>query len=128
MPALFVPHIIIGFGNGLLLPNAIAGAVSVRPQAAGTAAGITGFIQMGLGAAAAQTSGHIIGHAQRDADAAADAAVRDRDRRRGVRAGAAARHEDLGTLIARPRWQFTDAVHPNEGATMLTTVLIVILI
>jgi MFS transporter, DHA1 family, multidrug resistance protein len=63
MPALFVPHVIIGIGNGLLLPTAVAGAVSIRPQVAGTASGMTGFIQMAIGAAAAQTSGHIIGHA-----------------------------------------------------------------
>lgn len=52
---IFVPQIIINIGNGLLLPNAIAGAVSVRPQAAGSAAGLAGFAQMALGAAAAQT-------------------------------------------------------------------------
>jgi DHA1 family bicyclomycin/chloramphenicol resistance-like MFS transporter len=63
MPALFVPHVLIGVGNGLLLPTAVAGAVSIRPQVAGTASGVTGFIQMAIGAAAAQTSGHIIGHA-----------------------------------------------------------------
>ena len=50
----FVPQLIISFGNGLLLPNAIAGAVSVRPQAAGTASGITGFTQMAIGAAVTQ--------------------------------------------------------------------------
>ena len=36
----FVPQMIVSFGNGLLLPGSISGAVSVRPQAAGTAAGI----------------------------------------------------------------------------------------
>jgi DHA1 family bicyclomycin/chloramphenicol resistance-like MFS transporter len=45
---------VISYGNGLLLPNAIAGAVSVRPQAAGTASGMTGFAQMATGAAATQ--------------------------------------------------------------------------
>ena len=48
----FLPQLVIAFGNGLLLPGAIAGATSVRPQAAGTAAGIIGCTQMGLGAAA----------------------------------------------------------------------------
>jgi DHA1 family bicyclomycin/chloramphenicol resistance-like MFS transporter len=52
--ALFLPQIIVSVGNGLLLPNAIAGAVSVRPQAAGAASGITGFVQMAFGAAMAQ--------------------------------------------------------------------------
>jgi DHA1 family bicyclomycin/chloramphenicol resistance-like MFS transporter len=63
MAALFIPHVMIGVGNGLLLPTAVAGAVSIRPQVAGTASGATGFIQMAIGAAAAQISGHIVGHA-----------------------------------------------------------------
>jgi DHA1 family bicyclomycin/chloramphenicol resistance-like MFS transporter len=50
----FLPQLVISYGNGVLLPNAIAGAVSVRPQAAGTAAGMTGFTQMAIGAAATQ--------------------------------------------------------------------------
>ncbi|MDP2410456.1 MAG: multidrug effflux MFS transporter [Pseudolabrys sp.] len=50
----FVPQFVISYGSGLLLPNAMAGAVSVRPQAAGTAAGLAGFVQMAVGAAAAQ--------------------------------------------------------------------------
>jgi DHA1 family bicyclomycin/chloramphenicol resistance-like MFS transporter len=57
---IMVPQIITGFASGFMLPNAIAGAVSVRPQAAGTAAGITGFMQMGLGAATAQLIGHLL--------------------------------------------------------------------
>lgn len=56
----FVPQMIVNVGNGLLLPGAIAGAVSVRPQAAGTAAGITGFTQMALGAAIAQYAGTLM--------------------------------------------------------------------
>jgi DHA1 family bicyclomycin/chloramphenicol resistance-like MFS transporter len=56
----FIPQMIIGFASGFMLPNAIAGAVSVRPQAAGTAAGITGFMQMGLGAATSQLIGHLL--------------------------------------------------------------------
>jgi len=60
MATIFLPQIIVGFGNGLLLPTAIAGAVSIRPQVAGTASGMTGFIQMAVGAVAAQLSGHAI--------------------------------------------------------------------
>jgi len=60
MATVFLPHVIIGFGNGLLLPTAIAGAVSIRPQVAGTASGMTGFIQMAIGAVAAQLSGHLV--------------------------------------------------------------------
>jgi MFS transporter, DHA1 family, multidrug resistance protein len=62
MATIFLPQIVIGLGNGLLLPTSIAGAVSIRPQVAGTASGMTGFIQMGIGAVAAQLSGHVIGH------------------------------------------------------------------
>jgi len=51
---IFLPQLVISYGNGLLLPNCIAGAVSVRPQAAGTASGMTGFTQMAIGAAATQ--------------------------------------------------------------------------
>lgn len=60
MAAIFWPQLIIGFGNGLLLPTAVAGAVSIRPQVAGTASGMTGFVQMAIGAAAAQLGGHAI--------------------------------------------------------------------
>ena len=56
----FVPQLIISLGNGLLLPGAISGAVSVRPQAAGTAAGIIGCVQMALGAAVAQYAGTLL--------------------------------------------------------------------
>jgi MFS transporter, DHA1 family, multidrug resistance protein len=51
---IFLPQLVISYGNGLLLPNAIAGAVSVRPQAAGSASGMTGFVQMATGAASTQ--------------------------------------------------------------------------
>jgi DHA1 family bicyclomycin/chloramphenicol resistance-like MFS transporter len=56
----FGPQLIVNFGNGLLLPGAIAGAVSVRAQAAGTAAGIIGFSQMALGAAVTQYAGTLL--------------------------------------------------------------------
>jgi DHA1 family bicyclomycin/chloramphenicol resistance-like MFS transporter len=57
---IFVPQIIISVGSGFLMPNALAGAVSVRPQAAGTASGFTGFLQMGLGALSAQLVSHLL--------------------------------------------------------------------
>jgi DHA1 family bicyclomycin/chloramphenicol resistance-like MFS transporter len=63
MATLFLPQIMIGFGNGLLLPTSVAGAVSIRPQVAGTASGMTGCIQMAIGAAAAQLGGLIVAHA-----------------------------------------------------------------
>ncbi len=56
----FFPQCFVSFGNGLLLPNAISGAISVRPQAAGTASGISGFTQFAIGAAAAQFMSHIL--------------------------------------------------------------------
>jgi DHA1 family bicyclomycin/chloramphenicol resistance-like MFS transporter len=61
---IFQPQFITAFGNGLLLPNSIAGAISVRPQAAGTASGITGFMQMAVGAAAAQLVSNLVTPAQ----------------------------------------------------------------
>jgi DHA1 family bicyclomycin/chloramphenicol resistance-like MFS transporter len=61
---IMVPQMIIGFASGFMLPNALAGVVSVRPQAAGAAAGITGFLQMGLGAITAQLIGHLLDGAQ----------------------------------------------------------------
>ena len=60
---IFVPQLIMSVGNGMLLPNSIAGAVSVRPQAAGTASGVIGFVQMAIGAGAAQFGSHLLAEA-----------------------------------------------------------------
>jgi DHA1 family bicyclomycin/chloramphenicol resistance-like MFS transporter len=57
---IFVSQVIISFGIGVALPNAIAGAVSVRPQAAGTASGITGFAQMTIAALTAQATSWLV--------------------------------------------------------------------
>jgi DHA1 family bicyclomycin/chloramphenicol resistance-like MFS transporter len=51
---IFLPQIVVSFGIGLMLPNCVAGAISVWPHAAGTASGMTGFTQMALGAASTQ--------------------------------------------------------------------------
>jgi DHA1 family bicyclomycin/chloramphenicol resistance-like MFS transporter len=59
----FGPQLVISFGNGLLLPGAISGAISVRPQAAGTAAGIIGCTQMALGAAVVQYAAWLLADA-----------------------------------------------------------------
>jgi len=40
----------VGFGNGLVIPNATAGMLSVRPHLAGTASGLGGAIMVGGGA------------------------------------------------------------------------------
>ncbi len=52
--ALFMPIAFAVFGNGITLPNAQAGAINEFPDMAGTASGLTGFMQMGLSAVAAQ--------------------------------------------------------------------------
>jgi DHA1 family bicyclomycin/chloramphenicol resistance-like MFS transporter len=61
--AIVVPATIMGIGNGVILPNAIAGAVSIRPQVAGTASGFLGFTQMSFGALTTQFSGHLVANA-----------------------------------------------------------------
>jgi DHA1 family bicyclomycin/chloramphenicol resistance-like MFS transporter len=48
--ALFGLTLFVGLGNGLTLPSANAGAMSVRPELAGTAAGLNGALSMALGA------------------------------------------------------------------------------
>lgn len=47
---LFVPAMMMSFGNGLVLPNAIAGGIGVDPNAAGAGSGLMGFGQVGVGA------------------------------------------------------------------------------
>ena len=56
--ALTVP---MGIGNGLCLPNANAGILSVRPDLAGTASGLGGAIMIGGGAGLAALAGHLLG-------------------------------------------------------------------
>lgn len=43
--------VFVGLGNGLVLPNATAGMLSVRPRLAGTASGLGGAMMIGGGAA-----------------------------------------------------------------------------
>ncbi|MEP3278508.1 MAG: multidrug effflux MFS transporter [Stappiaceae bacterium] len=50
--SLFGPMMLIGIANGLTMPNAMAGIVSVRPDLAGAAAGLAGSMQIGAGAMA----------------------------------------------------------------------------
>ena len=49
--------IFVGFGNGMLLPNATSGMLSVRPHLAGTASGLGGAIMIGGGAAMSALAG-----------------------------------------------------------------------
>jgi DHA1 family bicyclomycin/chloramphenicol resistance-like MFS transporter len=46
---LFGPVMLVGVGNGLTLPSATASAISLRPDLAGTASGLTGCLQMLVG-------------------------------------------------------------------------------
>lgn len=48
--ALFLPMFFVGLGNGICLPSALSGAVSVRPELAGAASGLSGSAQIGFGA------------------------------------------------------------------------------
>ena len=57
--ALFVPMIATAYGQGLGMPNAQAGALSVDPNLAGTASGLAGFLQMAVASAVAQLVGMI---------------------------------------------------------------------
>ena len=53
--------ITVGLGNGILLPNANAGMLSVRPSLAGSAAGLGGAIAIGGGAALSALAGVVLG-------------------------------------------------------------------
>ncbi|MCL6283175.1 multidrug effflux MFS transporter [Ruegeria sp. 2012CJ41-6] len=51
----------VGLGNGMAIPNATAGALSVRPHLAGTASGLSGAIMLGGGAALSALAGMLLG-------------------------------------------------------------------
>lgn len=51
---------LIGLGNGLCIPNATAGMLSVRPHLAGTAAGLGGAIMIGGGSGLAVLAGLLL--------------------------------------------------------------------
>jgi len=57
--AMFGPATVVAYATGLSMPNAQAGAISVDPKATGAASGLSGFIQMIIGAGVAQTVGTI---------------------------------------------------------------------
>jgi MFS transporter, DHA1 family, multidrug resistance protein len=46
---LFGTQMLVMFANAFVMSNSSAGAISIRPQAAGTASGAMGFLQMGIG-------------------------------------------------------------------------------
>jgi DHA1 family bicyclomycin/chloramphenicol resistance-like MFS transporter len=57
---LFAPMMVTSLANGLCLPNSISGALSVRADLAGTASGIAGSVQLGIGALATVLVGAMI--------------------------------------------------------------------
>ncbi|MEZ5777975.1 MAG: multidrug effflux MFS transporter [Paracoccaceae bacterium] len=53
--------IAVGIGNGMALPNANAGMLSIRPELAGTASGLGGAIMIGGGAGLSAVAGWALG-------------------------------------------------------------------
>lgn len=51
----------VGLGNGMVIPNATSGMLSVRPQLAGTASGLGGAMMLGGGAALSALAGAALG-------------------------------------------------------------------
>ena len=59
---LFGTQMLVMFANAFVMSNSAAGAISVRPEAAGTASGAMGFLQMGTGALLSQFGAWLGGH------------------------------------------------------------------
>jgi DHA1 family bicyclomycin/chloramphenicol resistance-like MFS transporter len=59
---LFGSQMIVMLANAFVMSNSAAGAISVRPDAAGTASGAMGFLQMGIGALVSQFGAYLGGH------------------------------------------------------------------
>jgi DHA1 family bicyclomycin/chloramphenicol resistance-like MFS transporter len=59
---LFGTQMLVMFANAFVMSNSAAGAISVRPEAAGTASGAMGFLQMGIGALVSQFGAWLGGH------------------------------------------------------------------
>jgi DHA1 family bicyclomycin/chloramphenicol resistance-like MFS transporter len=59
---LFGTQMLVMFANAFVMSNSAAGAISVRPEAAGTASGAMGFLQMGIGALLSQFGAWLGGH------------------------------------------------------------------
>ena len=58
--AFFGYMVFLGLGNGISLPSANAGVVSVRPHLAGSAAGLGGALMIGGGAGLSVLSGSML--------------------------------------------------------------------
>src|SRR6202163_1601360 len=59
---LFGTQMLVMFANACVMSNSAAGAISVRPEAAGTASGAMGFLQVGLGSLFSQFGAYLGGH------------------------------------------------------------------
>lgn len=59
--AVFGSIVFVGFGNGLTLPNAQVGMLSVRPDLAGSASGLGGAVMIGGGAVISAITGALLG-------------------------------------------------------------------
>ena len=59
---LFGTQMIVMVANAFVMANSAAGAISIRPEAAGTASGAMGFLQQGVGALVSQFGAYLGGH------------------------------------------------------------------
>ncbi len=59
---LFGTQMLVMFANAFVMSTAAAGAISIRPEAAGTASGAMGFLQMGIGSLFSQFGAWLGGH------------------------------------------------------------------
>ncbi|MBR0751436.1 multidrug effflux MFS transporter [Bradyrhizobium jicamae] len=59
---LFGTQMIVMVANAFVMANSAAGAISIRPEAAGTASGAMGFLQQGIGALVSQFGAYLGGH------------------------------------------------------------------
>jgi DHA1 family bicyclomycin/chloramphenicol resistance-like MFS transporter len=59
---LFGVQLFVMVANAVVMSNAAAGAISVRPDAAGTASGAMGFLQQGIGSLLSQFGAYLGGH------------------------------------------------------------------
>ena len=59
-PSYFGLMMFVGLGNGMVLPNATSGMLSVRPHLAGTASGLGGAIMLGGGASLSALAGALL--------------------------------------------------------------------
>ncbi len=59
----FGSTILVGIGNGITMPGSNAGAMSVRPDLAGSAAGLSGALIVGVGAVLTAVTGSMVAQA-----------------------------------------------------------------